>query len=132
MARKLSQIAERPDGTVDRRARTRFPIFGYVVRYKIRGKMAGIGKTIDMSAGGVLISTESDLMTNELVELAIDWPVQPHGSVPLKLMVFGRLVRVEGRRAAVMIDRYEFRTRRTGMAQDAMCTSPRRAKGAKA
>ena len=111
--------AKHTNGADDRRFHKRLPIFGYGVRYTVAGKTAGHGQTIDMSGGGVLISTESTLTPGDPVELAIDWPVQLDGVVPLKLMVFGRLARVEEKRAAVKIEKYEFRTRRSKLAQGA-------------
>jgi hypothetical protein len=48
-----------------------------------------------------------------LVELSVSWPVRLDGTCPLKLVVFGRIIRAEADRAAARIERYEFRTRST-------------------
>jgi hypothetical protein len=85
------------------------------VRYKVLGgkqkvKQAGSGKTLNMSGRGVLFTTESTLAEGELVELAVSWPALLNGVLPLKLVAQGRLVRTEEKRAAIAIERYEFKT----------------------
>jgi hypothetical protein len=85
------------------------------VHYKVLGPKKiiltiGLGKTIDMCSGGLLIRTESTLVERDRVELAIDWPAQFNG-VLRNLVVFGRVVRAEHKQAAIIIDSYEFRTR---------------------
>jgi RNase P/RNase MRP subunit p29 len=74
------------------------------------GEEAGLGKTIDMSSNGVLIETENTVLPGRRVEIAISWPAQLNGACPLKLVARGRIVRVDGARAAVEIQQYEFRT----------------------
>ena len=49
-----------------------------------------------------------------LVEVAVDWPVRLDGDCPLRFVAVGRVVRSEATKAAVQIDRYEFRTRGSG------------------
>jgi hypothetical protein len=48
-----------------------------------------------------------------MVELSVNWPARLDGTCPLKFVATGRIVRSENDRAAVQIDRYEFRTRGT-------------------
>ncbi len=86
------------------------------VRYKVLGgkktvKQMGTGKTVNMSSGGVLFTTESPLPEGERVELAVSWPAQLNDQLPLKLVAMGRLVRAEDSQAAISIERYEFKTR---------------------
>ncbi len=86
------------------------------VRYKVLGgkktiKQAGLGKTLNMSSGGVLFTTESPLPEGERVEIAVSWPVQLNDVLPLKLVAMGRLVRTEDAQAAISVERYEFKTR---------------------
>jgi hypothetical protein len=85
------------------------------VRYSVLGgkhtvKQVGAGKTLNMSGRGVLFTTESTLVEGELVELAVSWPALLNGVLPLKLVAQGRLVRIEEKRAAIVIEKYEFKT----------------------
>src|SRR5437879_8324982 len=98
----------RPKGADDRRASNRLPI-AMDVHYKVLGRKkiiltAGSGKTIDMSGRGLFISTESALVERDRVELAIDWPARRDGVLRLNLVVFGRVVRVEHKQEAIIID----------------------------
>ena len=100
----------------ERRLSNRLPITE-PVRYKIFGQrnrrdQIGSGATVNMSSGGVQFTTESSLMVGSRIELAVSWPVSLNG-VALKLVVLGRVVRVENARAAMSIERYEFKTRRS-------------------
>jgi len=45
------------------------------------------------------------------VELSVTWPALLGGKCPLQFVARGRVVRSESNRAAVKIERYEFRTR---------------------
>jgi hypothetical protein len=86
------------------------------VRYKVLGgkktiKQAGLGKTLNMSSGGVLFTTETPLPEGERVELAVSWPAQLNDTLPLKLVAMGRLVRAGDSQAAICVERYEFKTR---------------------
>ena len=110
-----NRILRRAEATDDRRTSNRMPI-EREVRYKVLGgkktvKQTGTGKTLNMSSGGVLFTTESELPEGERVELAVSWPAQLNDSLPLKLVAMGRLVRTEETQAAISIERYEFKTR---------------------
>jgi hypothetical protein len=99
--------------TDDCRAFVRLPI-NRTVRYTILGENrrllpAGWGKTLDMSAGGVLFTTESPLPEGERVELVVSWLARFNNVLPVKLVLTGRLVRSGAAAAAMSIDRYEFR-----------------------
>jgi hypothetical protein len=106
--RLLGQSAER-----DRRNKKRFHI-EQDVRYKMlygqRIAETGTGKTIDISSGGVFFTTQSTLTAGMPVELSMNWPVLLHDSCPMKLMIYGCIIRTNERGAAVAIERYEFRT----------------------
>jgi hypothetical protein len=97
----------------DRRSSDRFPI-EREVRYKmLDGKTvlhSGAGKTLDMSSSGVLFTTEQPLAAGNRLELSVNWPAQLDNSCPLKLVALGRVVRVDGGKAAIAIEKYEFRT----------------------
>ena len=109
-----NRILRRVETTEDRRTSQRMPI-ERDVRYKVlAGKtitQVGTGKTVNMSSGGVLFTTETLLPKGERVELSVSWPAQLNDTLPLKLVAMGRLVRCEDTQAAIAIERYEFKTR---------------------
>jgi hypothetical protein len=110
-----NRIQRRAESADDRRSSNRMPI-ERDVRYKVLGgkktiKQAGLGKTLNMSSGGVLFTTESPLPAGERVEIAVSWPAQLNDVLPLKLVAMGRLVRTEDAQAAISVERYEFKTR---------------------
>jgi hypothetical protein len=96
----------------DRRAAVRFPI-EQEVRYKVFNHNTievGLGRTVNMSSNGVLFTTERTLVPGERLEVAVNWPAQLDNRCALKLVTSGRVVRSEDTRAAIAIERYEFRT----------------------
>ena len=97
----------------DRRTKRRFQI-EQDVRYKMlygqRIAETGTGKSLNISSGGVWITTENMLTTGMPVELSMNWPVLLNDACPMKLMIYGCVVRSNERGAAVTIERYEFRT----------------------
>jgi hypothetical protein len=104
----------------ERRTKRRFQI-EQEVRYKMlygqRIAETGVGKTQNISSGGVWFSTENMLTTGMPVELSMNWPVLLNDSCPMKLMIYGCVVRSNERGAAVAIERYEFRTQGRGLQQ---------------
>ena len=101
------------NGDRERRTKKRFTI-DQEVRYKMlygqRIAETGVGRTMNISSGGVWFSTESMLTSGMPVELSMNWPVLLNDSCPMKLMIYGCVVRSNERGAAVAIERYEFRT----------------------
>jgi c-di-GMP-binding flagellar brake protein YcgR len=97
----------------ERRGKRRFQI-EQEVRYKMlygqRIAETGNGKTVNISSGGIWFSTESMLTTGMPVEVSMTWPVLLNDNCPMKLMIYGCVVRSNERGAAVAIERYEFRT----------------------
>jgi hypothetical protein len=97
----------------ERRTKRRFPI-EQEVRYKMlygqRIAETGAGRTMNISSGGVWFSTENMLTSGMPVELSMSWPVLLNDSCPMKVMIYGCVVRSNGMGAAVAIERYEFRT----------------------
>jgi hypothetical protein len=96
-----------------RRMKRRF-LIEQEVRYKrLYGQRideTGIGITTNISSSGVWFSTENMLSSGMPVELSMTWPVLLNHSCPIKLMIFGCVVRSNEKGAAVAIERYEFRT----------------------
>ena len=101
------------NGERERRTKRRFQI-EQDVRYKMlygqRIAETGSGKTTNISSGGVWFTTENMLTTGMPVEVSMNWPVLLNDSCPMKLMIYGCVVRSNEKGAAVAIERYEFRT----------------------
>ena len=110
-------------GERDRRAKKRFRI-AQEVRYKMlygqRIAETGSGRTVNISSGGVWLTTENPLTAGMPVELAMTWPVLLHDSCPMKLMIYGCVIRSSEKGAAISIERYEFRTQGRAFAQQTM------------
>ena len=100
----------------ERRGTSRFPL-REEVKYKVlharSGESSGSGQTINFGSGGILFTTEEKLPIGRMVELSVSWPARLDGTCALKFVAVGRVVRAEPTRAAVRIERYEFRTRRS-------------------
>jgi hypothetical protein len=98
----------------DRRGTSRFPVkedVKYTVIHSRAQKTSGAGKTLNFGSGGLLFTTEDRLPLGRTVELSVAWPAKLEGKCPLQFVATGRVVRSENNRAAVKIERYEFRTR---------------------
>ncbi len=97
----------------DRRSKKRFDI-ERDVRYKLLfgNHMAetGAGRSLNISSSGIHFSTDTALMPGLPVELSLSWPALLNDSCPMKLMIFGCVVRSNATSAVVSIERYEFRT----------------------
>ena len=100
-------------GMSDRRGTTRFPLCEEVKYKLLHGKIStsGAGRTLNIGSGGVLFTTEERLPMGRMVELSVNWPARLDGTCPLKFVAVGRVIRSESDKAAVRIERYEFRTR---------------------
>jgi hypothetical protein len=70
-------------------------------------------ETLNISSKGLLLATREAFQPGQVVEATIDWPIRLDNSVALTLVVEGAIVRKAGDRAAMRIEKYEFRTRRT-------------------
>lgn len=102
-------------GAADRRRNNRFPV-NEDVKYRVMHKasrISGTGRTLNMGSGGVLFTTDEKLPLGRHVEISMNWPARLDGTCPLKFVASGRVIRSEGNKAAVRIERYEFRTRAT-------------------
>src|SRR6266536_2317883 len=107
-----------PSGVLPNRRRTsRFPVLEDV-RYRVvqsrTGKVSGCGTTLNIGSSGILFTTEDKLPIGRMVELSVNWPARLDGVCPLQFVATGRVVRSDNHRAAVRIERYEFKTRSTG------------------
>ena len=71
---------------------------------------SGVGHTLDFSSGGVLFDAGRELVAGLNVELSVSWPVLLHKIKPMQLVISGKIVRVQGTRAALRMTQHEFRT----------------------
>jgi hypothetical protein len=98
----------------ERRGTGRFPL-QEELRYRLLQsktlQVSGSGQTLNIGSGGILFTTEDKLPIGRLVELSVNWPARLGGTCPLKFVAIGRVIRSEADRAAVRIERYEFKTR---------------------
>lgn len=105
----------------DKRKKRRFHI-EQQVRYKtLYGRHVGevgTGKTVNISSSGLWFTTDVMLAAGLPMELSMDWPALLNDSCPLKLMVYGCVVRSNQEGAAITIERYEFRTQGANSFQD--------------
>jgi hypothetical protein len=101
------------DLAVERRNKARFPI-NRDLRYKLLegDKIVefGSGTTLDMGSKGVAFLTGNPLPVGSFIELSISWPALLEGSCPMRLIVFGRVLRSSARMTACTVDKHEFRT----------------------
>lgn len=97
----------------ERRSKFRFTI-QRELRYKMLddGAMSasGNGQTIDIGSAGVAFAAEHQLKLGAFVELSISWPVLLDDTCPMRLIIFGRVLRSSGKKSVSTIDKYEFRT----------------------
>ena len=70
----------------------------------------GTGHTLDLSSSGILLDAGRHLPQGLNLELSVSWPVLLHNVAPLQLSVSGKIVRSEGRLAAIEMVQHEFRT----------------------
>jgi PilZ domain len=70
-----------------------------------------LASTKDIGSGGVLLKAEKPLRLGESIQVSIDWPVLLDERCPLRLVIFGKVVRSDDSGSAVGILRYEFRIR---------------------
>ena len=107
----------------ERRSKRRF-VIEQEVRYKMlygqRIAETGTGKTMNISSSGVWFTTENMLTTGMPVEISMNWPVLLNETCPMKLMIYGCVVRSNEKGAAVAIERYEFRTQGKSFQQPAI------------
>jgi hypothetical protein len=110
---QLRDVPFGKNGERERRSKQRF-LIDQEIRYKMlygqRIAETGVGRTLNISSSGVWFTTETMLTSGMPVELSMTWPVLLNDVCPMKLMIYGCIVRSTDRGAAVAIERYEFRT----------------------
>lgn len=76
-----------------------------------KGPIVGSGRTLNISSGGVLFTSEHPFEVGQQLELSISWPTKLDGKHPLKLVVVGPVVRHNAEDIAMEIQHYDFRIR---------------------
>ena len=108
---KSQEVQEQIAG--ERRSDRRYAI-ALEMRWKVlrrkRTLDSGLGRTVDLSSGGILFEVGRKLPVGLKVQLSIAWPVLLHNASPLQLTVAGKIVRSDSQRSAVQILQHEFRT----------------------
>ena len=115
-----------PDANRDQRLHRRYPVT-LELEYKLlkRGRVVqrGSGRTLNISRSGVLFEANQALAPGGLIELMIRWPISLQGICPLKLLVRGRVVRIDDDKGvAIRVTYREFRTARRQNARSAQRT----------
>jgi hypothetical protein len=111
---KIIDIGSKQQNIInDRRGRLRFPM-NRELRYKVLEEgtvvASGDGESCNISSQGVAFICAGELKSGSFIELSISWPVLLEDRCPMRMIVFGRVVRSCGRQSACTIDKYEFRT----------------------
>jgi hypothetical protein len=109
----LARIVLLLDGRPDPRRHRRYPV-SLNVTYKLfhngRIERWGSGQTLNVSSGGACFECGDSFRVAGVIELVMNWPCLLQGVCPLKLVMRGRIVRVDGGRIAVEAEHHEFRT----------------------
>ena len=93
----------------ERRQHQRFPITA-PSQYILAGNR-GQAITTDISSGGVFLKTDASLPVGKQIEVMIEWPALLDQRCPLRLVIFGKILRSNQAGTAVGIIRYDFRIR---------------------
>jgi len=70
-----------------------------------------LGESLNISSKGLLFAATEAFLPGQVVEAFIDWPMLLDDRIRLTLVVEGVVVRTGDDRAAMRIEKYEFRTR---------------------
>ena len=101
----------------ERRTNSRYPL-DLSVRFRLispASSLSGTGRTVNLSAGGLLLATQGVVSGNEIsagarLEISIEWPVLLDGRIPLQLFAVGWVVRGGATNFAVVFQHHQFRT----------------------
>lgn len=103
----------KPKKPTDRRTKLRFAA-NWELRYKLleHDKIVamGRGETIDISSGGIAFRTDAVPAAGNYLELSVSWPALLDDTCPMRLVVYGSVVRRTNSMAACVVEKWEFRT----------------------
>src|SRR5579864_3839501 len=91
----------------DRRMKRRFQIeqnVRYKMLYGSRVTESGIGKTLNISSSGLWFSSQNVLGAGLPVEVSMSWPARLNDVCPMKLMIYGCVVRSDECGTALAIE----------------------------
>jgi hypothetical protein len=112
----------------DRRSEHRYPVkaaLEYRIVLRNHKVVTGIGGTVNISSGGVLVQTAHSLPRGIAIELSIAWPARLNNHrVALKLHVVGKTVRTQGNGTVVAIRQHAFQYGPTQGNLDSPATAP--------
>lgn len=97
----------------ERRKCRRFPIECPVSFRTLHGagsSQQGRGSTVNIGSRGLLLAVDRPVREGALVEVSVEWPAKLDNRSDLKLVLCGSVIRSEGNRMAVTIEKHEFRT----------------------
>jgi len=97
---------------LERRSKIRYPV-SLSVKYRTVGRsnrISGVGRTLNMSSGGLLIAADQRTELGAKIELNVEWPSLLDGTIPLQLVAVGRVVRCLESGFALSFTQYQFRT----------------------
>jgi hypothetical protein len=97
---------------LERRSKIRYPV-SLNVKYRTVGRsnrISGVGRTLNMSSGGLLIAADQRTQVGAKIELNVEWPSLLDGTIPLQLVAVGRVVRCLESGFALSFTQYQFRT----------------------
>ena len=100
---------------LERRLRARYPV-RLPARYRTLDRsiaLAGVGLTVNMSSGSLLVTCQHDIKLGAHMEVQVDWPSMLESTVPLQLVTSGHVIRSEPSAFAIEFARYQFRTLRS-------------------
>jgi hypothetical protein len=108
-AQEQFRFATPSNAPLERRQHRRYPIIAQADYLLPENR--GQATTVDMSSGGVLLKTKARLPFGHSIQILIDWPALLEQRYPLRLVIFGHVLRSNATEAVVTIQRYEFRLR---------------------
>jgi DNA-binding NarL/FixJ family response regulator len=120
LIRALHHAVGRPASPVARAARERRGTSRFALElkagYKVEAAAASAKttKTLNMSSRGILFTTDESLPPGKIVQVAVEWPAQSKDSRPQKLLAQGPVVRCERGKAAIAIQKYDFKPEEPG------------------
>ncbi len=93
----------------ERRGKQRFE-FVTSLKYRIgrNTRWEGWGRTVNMSAGGILLVADRSFLPGSQIELSLEWPGLYHDVERMCLVLVAKVVRSEGTRTALQVLRHEF------------------------
>lgn len=100
---------------LERRLKARYPV-QLPARYRTleRGiEFAGVGLTVNMSSGGLLVTCRHEFKLGARMEVQVDWPSLLESTIRLQLVTSGRVVRSAPSAFAIEFASHQFRTMRS-------------------